>query len=644
MSSKPPSGRGDRPDQQQGEGTDRQPASGSFGSFVSDSVRRSASRFRGEPRGGDPSRSRGPGDRSQRRRRHTEQSDEPRQRRATFIPPAAEQPQPERHGRGERPDWLQAAIVRAGGIERALAALAIVLVAFIALIWLLATVLGGDDDGDTADPTPTESLQLIPASDGGTPAAEEPADDTPEVPADRTNDPDAAATEPSGGEPTPTERGSDNVLDRSRIATPTPVAQLQPVSCDETCLLRIEATDNAEAFLAENGTRPSYVGDNWLWAIAEPGEATDISSRLETTVIRESAETLRLYMVVLPNAEADAEVVSQFGAEVDSVGAYRLIEVGSVPANVRAVIDAGMVVEKVAPAPPESLSRPGERPTLEQAGVGSLAEEVDPERITSIVQNFQATGSNDGSGIGTRYYTTPGNQIAADELYRTLESFGLDAWYEDFVTPEGLLLVNVLGELPGSDPSRLYGVLAHFDTISDSPEVAAPGADDNASGIAATLEIARILSGYDLTYSFRVIFVNAEEVGILGAEAFARRAVDAGDPWEGIFNIDSVGSARNGYQVVLNALGDSVWMEDLIARVNDEYGIGESLYILQTQEVVADDNRLRDAGLESVLVARELYGWSPYHHSADDVFENVSIPHVESATVLILLSVASLLQ
>jgi hypothetical protein len=45
-----------------------------------------------------------------------------------------------------------------------------------------------------------------------------------------------------------------------------------------------------------------------------------------------------------------------------------------------------------------------------------------------------------------------------------------------------------------------------------------------------------------------------------------------------------------------------------------------------------------------VLVARELYGTSPYHHTGDDVSENVSLPNTVSVTQLVLLATAALVQ
>lgn len=85
-------------------------------------------------------------------------------------------------------------------------------------------------------------------------------------------------------------------------------------------------------------------------------------------------------------------------------------------------------------------------------------------------------------------------------------------------------------------------------------------------------------------------------------------------------------------------------MSDLIAEINSAYGLGQELVIRQNPKIVADDNKLRDQGIEAVLVARELYGFSSIHHTPNDLIEVVSIENTLTTTQLILLSVATLVR
>lgn len=84
--------------------------------------------------------------------------------------------------------------------------------------------------------------------------------------------------------------------------------------------------------------------------------------------------------------------------------------------------------------------------------------------------------------------------------------------------------VNVLGYLPGSSNADGAVVLsAHYDSVA-----ACSGADDNASGVAATLEAARVLAEGAWTNDLWVACWDEEERGLLGAEAWAAEARSLG--------------------------------------------------------------------------------------------------------------------
>ncbi|MBL4845897.1 MAG: M20/M25/M40 family metallo-hydrolase [Planctomycetes bacterium] len=123
---------------------------------------------------------------------------------------------------------------------------------------------------------------------------------------------------------------------------------------------------------------------------------------------------------------------------------------------------------------------------------------------------------------GTRMVGSPGNARARDYLVKTLGELG----YEPQIQKRFLVsrrfacsgtLSNVLAELPGSDPTATAVLLsAHYDCVG-----AGDGAGDDGSGVAALLEIARALkAGPPLKRSVIFLFSDAEESGLLGADAF----------------------------------------------------------------------------------------------------------------------------
>jgi len=447
--------------------------------------------------------------------------------------------------------------------------------------------------------------------------------------------------------PTETPRaGGDNQRRTNPAATGTPgVVGDVSTGCPERCLVRVSDAPQTATLLSDLGARPSFAGNGWKWVVATAGAIAKIENVDPAIVlVSDNADTLRLYAVSVPSDRDDDATVRAFGTILDTIDRYRIVETESVPARVGPLTDTGYVVNKLTPASSSSQKgRTSDLPILGSTDIGTLTTNVSVDKETTTVTSLQGMGAAEGSAVGSRYYSLTGNQLAADYLYTQLESYGAKVWYEDFVTPDGLLLVNIVGELPGKDDLKMYGILAQMDTTAAIPSVS-PGADDNATGVAATLEIMRILSGYQLNHPVRAIFTNAEDSGLLGSDAWAKRAVEEKTPIEGVFNIDSVGSTRKGETLIVNGDQKSAWMSDLMTRVNDAYGIGQAINALQSSAIVADDNYVRAQGFQSIMIARELFGESPFHHTADDVFENMSIPYTASATQVVLLSVASLLQ
>jgi len=493
------------------------------------------------------------------------------------------------------------------------------------LIWLLSQ-LGGGGGGGTVTPTATSQSVI------GVPDTTSTVTVVSGVP---------TSTEPA---PAPTESvrtGGDN---QRKNESGTPAAQGAVwEQCPTSCLVRVNLPGDSPV-LASFGARPSYSSGSWSWIVAPPGTVADISAKADNvTMVQPDAETLRLYAVTLPGDVSSDDRVWEYGTIIDSVGDIRLLQTESAPGEVGPLVDAGYTVDKVTPGPVYGSGRPAELQKLASTDIGTLAPLISNANIEGTIRDLQGMGSGDGAGIGSRYYSLVGNQMAADYLFQKLESYGLTVWYEDFITPDGLLLVNIVGEIPASDASKIYGVMAHMDTTANPPGIS-PGADDNATGVAANLEIVRILAGYDLKHPVRVIFTNAEDSGLLGSDAWAKRAVKEKTPIEGVFNIDSVGSTRQGQAIILNGDAKSSWMMDLMVRVNDAYGIGNAVWPNQNDKIVADDNYVRAQGIESIMIARELFGQSPYHHTANDVIDHVSIDQVTKTTAVVLLSVASLVQ
>ena len=97
---------------------------------------------------------------------------------------------------------------------------------------------------------------------------------------------------------------------------------------------------------------------------------------------------------------------------------------------------------------------------------------------------------------------------------RVLPEIGVHVWSRDVVAGN---TQDIVGRLPGTANSRALMLMAHYDSVPT-----APGAADDGAGVAAILEAVRaIRAGPPLKNDLIVLFTDGEELGLLGAEAFA---------------------------------------------------------------------------------------------------------------------------
>ena len=113
--------------------------------------------------------------------------------------------------------------------------------------------------------------------------------------------------------------------------------------------------------------------------------------------------------------------------------------------------------------------------------------------------------------------------------------------------PTPTTITNVLATLKGSDePNRVYVISGHYDSRrSDVMNFTddAPGADDDASGVAVSMELARVFATHRPRATLVLAAVAGEEQGLYGSDHMAQVFQDAGADVQGMFTNDIVGSS-----------------------------------------------------------------------------------------------------
>ena len=163
-------------------------------------------------------------------------------------------------------------------------------------------------------------------------------------------------------------------------------------------------------------------------------------------------------------------------------------------------------------------------------------------------------------------------------------------------------VVNVICEIPSVKPEsrdRLYYVLAHLDSRASNANDAtsdAPGANDDGSGVAALIELARVLSAENLDSTIILMATSGEEQGLFGAKLHAAKALAEGKDIRGVLNNDTIGDPTG----VIEGQDGSKEI-----RVFSE-GIPATLLSLDDDQISSEARRLRLYGMESDSASRQL--------------------------------------
>jgi len=177
-----------------------------------------------------------------------------------------------------------------------------------------------------------------------------------------------------------------------------------------------------------------------------------------------------------------------------------------------------------------------------QSSLGRSASDI-ADIIGMVSQDSLRVSIAGLQSFGSRLSTNANRKSVAQWVQRRMEQAGVTDVVLDSFQIGGTWQYNVVGTIGGAMGAEREIILgAHTDSYSGTPGQA-PGADDNASGTAAVLEIARVLhqTAYSPHATFRFIGFAAEEAGLLGSGNYAGRAATAGRRVSAMLNFDMIG-------------------------------------------------------------------------------------------------------
>ena len=204
-----------------------------------------------------------------------------------------------------------------------------------------------------------------------------------------------------------------------------------------------------------------------------------------------------------------------------------------------------------------ALAVPGANdPTIEKvvAGVSATRIKATIRKLASFgTRNSLSDTESDSRGIGAarRWIKSELERCSAESGGRLQVAFDDHLVESGPRVPKPTHIVNVVATLAGSQPEsrdRIYVVSGHYDSMPTDPTDGmsdAPGANDDASGTAVSMELACVMSRYQFNATLVFLAVAGEEQGLLGSEGWAKAAKAKGLDVAGVLDDDIVGGSQS---------------------------------------------------------------------------------------------------
>lgn len=208
--------------------------------------------------------------------------------------------------------------------------------------------------------------------------------------------------------------------------------------------------------------------------------------------------------------------------------------------------------------PPQGRRGPERR----NAQIAKIVNEIDGRNIERSVRKLVSFGTRNtlsvqddpNRGIGAArdwLFSEFQKAAAASEGRMTVEKRSFEQPKANRI-PAPTMITNVVATLRGTRPDsaeRVYVVSGHYDSMCGSAtddKCDAPGANDDASGTAAVLEMARVMAKYKFDATIVFMAVAGEEQGLLGATHFAEEAKKQNTNIDAMFTNDIIGNTLGG--------------------------------------------------------------------------------------------------
>lgn len=235
--------------------------------------------------------------------------------------------------------------------------------------------------------------------------------------------------------------------------------------------------------------------------------------------------------------------------------------------------------------------------------------------------------------IGPRPAGSAAELETVEYLVSQLESYGYkNVEVQEFLRPrQAAPNYNVIAtKMPQNrnwDNGQIIVIGSHHDSVRVSP-----GANDDATGVAASLELARIFANTPTAAEVRFVFFGAEENGLVGARQYVNAlSADEIERMVAMFQLDMIGSRDAGHLTMFTVDGNQNTVTDLAAAAGARVSMNEIPPFSRLGR--SDHVPFYEAGIPAALFIHTPL--EPWYHTANDTIENISPDKVYDVTRMI---------
>jgi aminopeptidase YwaD len=277
-----------------------------------------------------------------------------------------------------------------------------------------------------------------------------------------------------------------------------------------------------------------------------------------------------------------------------------------------------------------------------------------------IIQDFKETDQAFPQGtIGSDYYEAGFPAVAANRDALSGAIDGLATWAGEINTTlqpsshaTGVAATvsvaaevatvdaaNAIGVVNGTDPAlkdEVIVISGHFDHLGTGLQMCSgdlcPGADDDASGTATMLELARAVTGSGIEPRRTIVFAgfDAEEEGLYGSTYYAANPVSPIGNVTAMFSVDMVGMGDGTglelYDPHYTTADGTIWLTDLMAASAAEQGLTWTVVHMAAMAAGASDNDPFAAlGAPAVVAVSRAFSQHTTYHTPQDTIDGISL-------------------